>query len=149
MSMAPSLIHRLLEDNPDDIRFEFIKKLYLGIMSDDERDLEQALKQRYISLCRGLPSGEVLTLLAAGKYTDFKKPSRGWTYDEWYNALADQCDLNHGELCSCYGDELANKRMIKQIKRGSEPEIFGLTSLGLSILQYVIMYEEDSTESLR
>ena len=107
MSMAPSPVHRLLEDNPDDIRFEFIKKLYLGIMSDDERDLESAREQQCVSLCRGLSSGEVLTLLSAGKYTDFKKPLRGWTYDEWYNALADLCDLNHGELeekegCPCF-----------------------------------------------
>lgn len=32
------MLNFLDEDNPDGIRFEFMKKLYLGIMSDEEQD---------------------------------------------------------------------------------------------------------------
>jgi hypothetical protein len=142
------MLNFLDEDQPDHIRFEFMKKLYLGIMSDNDRDRESTREQQYMNLCRGLSSGEVITLIAAGEYTDLKESSTAWTYEDWYENLAVHCALNHSELCAFHGDKLANKRLIKQIKRGSEPEIFGLTSLGVSILQYIKTYDEASTETV-
>lgn len=70
------MLNFLDEDNPDDIRFEFMKKLYLGIMSDDERDMESALEQQYLSICRTLSTGELMTLVGALKHSKTVKEEK-------------------------------------------------------------------------
>ena len=64
-----------------------MKKLYLGIMSDDERDRESVHEQQYISLCRSMTSGELIVLIGAWKYTEKGQNIRPHSEEVWFGEV--------------------------------------------------------------
>jgi hypothetical protein len=85
------------EDNPDDIRFGFMKKLCLGIMSDDERDRASVLEQQHLSVACTFTSGKVLVRLGTHRLlseADAKLNARPWREN-----IARASGLIYHELC--------------------------------------------------
>ena len=130
-------------DNPDDIRFEFMKKLYLGIMSDDERDRESVLEQQYMSFCRKLTAGEIMTLVGAWKYAQKQEGNPSYPSDAWYKQIAGPSKLIHDSLAQYYGKMLEEKGIfgVRILVAGRERTITGLTTLATEILKYIESYE--------
>jgi hypothetical protein len=51
-------------DSPDEIRFSFLKKLFITIASEKLSNRDSFLPQQYMSIARSLTSGEIIVLLS-------------------------------------------------------------------------------------
>jgi hypothetical protein len=83
-------------DSPDEIRFSFLKKLFISIATEELSNRDDVLPQQYIRIARTLSSGEILLLLASFRVAKHDRQIR--EYGDWMAKIKEYSGLRHNEL---------------------------------------------------
>ncbi len=131
------------KDSPDEIRFSFLKKLFLSIATENLSDRGSVLPQQYIRIVRTLSSGAILLLLASFRVAK-NDMATAREFGNWMAKVKEYSGLRHDELIVLYDQELTSKKLI--LDRGITMSIgkhHRLTSLGYEICRFIEHYEQE------
>ena len=142
MSCLQEILNFIDNDFPDQIRFDAMKKVFLGAASEMQSDRESPLPYEYLKLCRQLSSGDVIVLS-----TMFTIETDGTLNEKNMNVggnligkIAERSDLRHSELVGIHIDNLSKKGFTTPPQ--SLPR---LTGLGREFCEYILSYEIHSS----
>lgn len=139
-------------DSPDEIRFEFMKKILLTIMSEDINDRDSVIPQQLLKISRELSSGEILVLLSAFSiFKDGEVKSEDSNAERWLNKLAEKSGLKYSELVEIHEHNLIDKNLLTMRTYSDKSGVrLGnynrLTKMGHAICEYVEQYEKVNKE---
>lgn len=139
------------KDSPDEIRFSFLKKIFLSASTEKVSSRNSVLPQQYMHLCRGLSSGEVLVLQAAysiAKKDGYKNHTNA---QNWLQSIAQESGLVLPQLVDIQDRTLEEKRLITPRKHGDRSGVslgkhYRLTDLGYEICKFIEAYDEPSSQ---
>jgi hypothetical protein len=139
-------------DSPDEIRFSFLKKLFISIATEELSNRESPLPQQYIRIARGLSSGEVLVLLAAYGIAKSETSVPGIKNAEaTFVAIAEKSGLFYPELVRVHQEGLVARGLFlwsKYYEEGSGSVAVGpryrLTDLGFEICKFIERYDVET-----
>jgi hypothetical protein len=97
------------KDSPDEIRFSFLKRIFMSAATETSSNRDSVLPQQYMHLCRGLRSGEVLVLKATyyvGKKGGYDTVTNA---QSWLQTIAQKSGLKHPQLVDIYDRTLEEK----------------------------------------
>lgn len=134
-------------DSPDEIRFSFMKKLFLSIATEVLSNRDDVPPQQYMRIARGLSSGEILLLLAGFKVAKNDKSTVGRDFGAWMSKAIEYSGLRHAELIQLYEQELISKKLF-HLSRSTMHigEHHRLSSLGYEICRHIEHYEEGEAD---
>ncbi len=138
--------------SPDEIRFDFMKRIFLVAATETETDRASVLPQQLMSLARGLASGEILVLAAThelSKMQDLSKVSSDRRHESaqtWLERVAEKSGLQYPDLVEIHEAGLIDKRLITRRRFGDASGIdvgehYRLTSLGFRLSEFVSSYD--------
>jgi len=136
------------KDTPDDLRFTFLKKIFLTAATEKISKRDSFLPQQYMHICRRLTSGEVIVLKTtyeitkAGGSDTLEKSAKAWL-----NKVADESGLKYPELIEIHERELMEKNLLMNRRHSDRSGIslgghYRLTGLGFEICQFIEHYDE-------
>jgi len=138
------------KDSPDEIRFSFLKKIFLTAATETISDRESVLPQQYMRVCRGLSAGEVLVLEA----TFGIAKSGGWDRNDmsaqhWENQIAEKSTLQYTELVELHERNLINKNLITPRTYSDKSGVrlgryYHLSNLGYEICKFIEAYQDNA-----
>lgn len=142
-------------ESPDKIRFDFMKQIFLAAAAETITDRSSVLPQQLMSLARHLSSGEILVLAATHELSKAQELSKvpGYMRDEsastWLKQVAKQSGLDHPGLVELHESALMQKHLItgRQFVDRSGVLLgqhYRLTSLGLSLCEFVSSYDQQA-----
>jgi hypothetical protein len=140
------------KDSPEEIRFSFLKRLFLSAATEKVKTRDSVLPQQYMRICRGLSSGEVLILQAA--YSIAKKG--GYENDssarQWLQIIANESGLELSELVDIHDRTLEEKQLLVPRRHGDRSGVilgkyYRLTNLAFEICEFISAYEERDNTS--
>lgn len=131
------------KDSPDEIRFSFLKKIFLITATEKLSSRDEILPQQYMRICRGLSSGEVLVLLAT-----FQRSKQGsinpndTSVRTWLIEIAGQSSLRYPELVETHEKTLVGKNLLSQRIHSDQSGVvlgqhYRLTDLGYDICKFI------------
>ena len=144
------------EDTPDATRFNFLKRVFLSIATEQIHDRESVLPQQLIKIARSLTSGEVLVLAANHKLVkdDNWRQADTTHYGSgyWLEKIADASNLQYKALVEIHEKTLIEKKLLTprhySDRSGIIPgESFRLTDLALQLFKYIEAYDEKVDEA--
>lgn len=140
------MLEFLDKDVPDQVTFDFLKKIFFVAATDPDTDRESLLPHEYMRVCRRLSSGEVIVLATAFRVpeTDFGRAS---VANGWWRMIADRSGLAHTGLVEIHEEELMKKRLLTPRVDSDRSGVvvgphFRLTDLGYEICKYIAKYKE-------
>jgi actin-related protein len=137
------------KDSPDQLRFDFLKKLFLSAASEEVSSRESYLPQQIIQICRKLKSGEILVLKAAREIAkDNKAELKTNNTADWLHEIANKAGLKHAELVEIHEKSLMEKNLISPrlyndgsvVSMGST---YRLTPLAMDMFEFIKNYDEN------
>ena len=140
------MLNFLDRDSPDEIRFSFLKKIFLTAATESISDRNSVLPQQYMKICRILSSGEVLVL--QGAFSVAKQG--GWDPNNmdprsWLALIAEKSGLRYRELVENQEKYLIDKNLItprtennRSLKLG---QYYRVSELGYGICEFIESYE--------
>lgn len=133
------------KDSPDEVRFSFLKKLFLSIATEELSNREDVIPQQYMKIARALDSGEVLVLLAS--YEIAKKGRDVIDFPAWMHNVRDYSGLKHAELIQLFEKTLIEKKLIlPSFGSMHTAEHHRLTSLGYEMCRFIEHYDKTQTK---
>jgi hypothetical protein len=143
------LLDFLDKEQPDQLRFDALKKILLVSATEKYSSRDSVLPQQFMKLIRELSSGEVLVLLST--YRVAKKRNAPLTVGaarEWLAIIAEDSGLKHSELVTTHERKLMEKYLIEPRDRGGRADIivptkyWRLTGLGYDLCEYIAHFPE-------
>ena len=135
-------------DSPDDIRFTFLKKIFLSAATENKTDRDSLLPQQYMRICRTLTAGEIIVL----KTTFEMAKIDGWNPSDpiaqnWLNKITNKSNLKFPELVEIHEKILIEKNLLTPRKETDKSgvvlgEYYRLTNLGYGICEFIESYED-------
>jgi hypothetical protein len=128
-------------DNPDQIRFNVMKQIFLKAACEDKTDRDSIIPQQFMKVCRKLSSGEIIVLSTTYRIALTKYPNVNGAIG-WIELIARESCLEHPALVEVHEETLMAKRFLTQrtLADGSgvylDPH-FRLTSLGFGVCQFI------------
>jgi len=145
------MLEFLDKDVPDQVTFDFLKKIFFVAATDPDTDRESLLPHEYMRVCRRLSSGEVIVLATAFRVpeTDFGGASNDASI--WLRMIADRSGLAHTGLVEVHEEELMKKRLLTPRVHSDRSGVvvaphFRLTDLAYGICKYIAKYKEAELE---
>ncbi len=148
LSCVQEMLDFLDQDSPDQLRFDFLKKIFLAASSEQVTRRDSCLPQQIMKICRQLSSGEILVLSAAHKIftNQNRKPTREAA--EWLNYIAEISGLKYTELAEIHERDLIKKNLISA-RYGSDNSMvsagndYRLTPLAFEVFKFIQNYDEE------
>lgn len=135
-------------DSPDEIRFAFLKKIFLTAATESVSNSDSLLPQQYMKLCRTLSSGEVLVLQA----TFESAKNRDWDPNDmsarnWEIAIAEKSGLRYPELVEIHERNLIDKNLMTSRTHSDRSGVtlgqhYRLSDLGYQICKFIESYDD-------
>ena len=144
------MLEFLDKDIPDEIRFNFLKKIFITTATEKMSSRDSNLPQQYLKIGRQLESGEILILSTEYHYTKENK----WPKEDanetskWFNIITKETGLLYNPLVEIYEESLIKKKLIID-RRISDKSMLTLgkyhrlTELGFAICEYIKFYDKD------
>ena len=134
-------------DSPDSLRFEMLKAIFLGAATETQSTRDSVLPQQYMSICRGLTSGEALVLQATYAIVERGGGSSSIQAQDWLINIANESGLESRELVENHERKLIEKNLITDrihmdrlaVDPGS---FYRLTPLGLGICKFIMTFKK-------
>ena len=127
-------------DSPDHVRFEALKRIFLGAATNNLVD--SVLPQQYMRVLRQLSSGGAILLFA--EYRAIKKGKAPQdNAHSWLNHMAEESPLKFPELVEMHEGELMEKHLITKRKHSDNSGIFRgfekhrITYFGYHLCEYI------------
>ena len=147
------LLEALDRDNPDEIKFNILKKIFLVAATESQSNRESVLPHQYMVLARFLSSGEVLVLEAAHRIAKTHKfdINQDKLYENSLARIANESGLRFKDLVRIHEMELIEKNLftIRMGLKNQEAHIgehFRLTDLGWDFCEYAKAYDNHRTD---
>ncbi|MBN2269944.1 MAG: hypothetical protein JXN61_04975 [Sedimentisphaerales bacterium] len=145
------MLEFLDKDVPDQVTFDFLKKIFFVAATDPDTDRESLLPHEYMRVCRRLSSGEVIVLATAFRVpkAEYARLSAGAT--GWLRVIADRSGLAHTGLVEVHEEELMEKKLLTPRRHSDRSGVevgphFRLTDLAYAICDYIEKYKEPESE---
>jgi len=119
------LLDYLDKEPPEEIKFSFLKKVFLAAATEANSNRNDVLPQQYLRVCRKLNSGEILVLQTV---------HQGGTSN--FDQVKKLSGLGHSELVADFINSLKEKQLLSG---GSN---IALSGLGKAICNYIQTYDE-------
>ena len=142
------LLEALDHDNPDNVRFNLLKKIFLVSATETKSNRDSVLPSQYMQIARKLDSGEVLVLETAyriakeGKYN----PTQDSQYGNSLAKIANKSGLKYKDLVEIHEQSLIKKMLFTRRTGPEQSEAvisnhFRLTDLGWEFCKFVDAYD--------
>jgi len=137
------------KDSADQIRFSFLKKIFLTAATENPTKRDSLLPQQYMKVCRKLSSGEVLVLQAtyeiakSGHWDPNDTSARNWEV-----AIAEESGLRYPELVEVHERNLMAKNLITSRTHSDKSGVtlgqhYRLSDLGYEICKFIESYDDE------
>lgn len=132
-------------DNPDQTRFNVVKKIFLKAACEDKSDRNSIIPQQFMRICRKLTSGELIVLSTTYKVLQ-TKPKEIGSASEWLKIIAMESNLKHASLVEVHEETLVEKHLLDHRLLPNRSGVntkphFRLTDLGLAICEFIEEFE--------
>jgi hypothetical protein len=135
------------KDSPDEIRFSFLKKIFLVSATETTSDRNSVIPQQFMKICRNLSSGEILVM--QGAYSCLKRGGidpNDMDVQHWLHNVAKESGLIYPSLVESYDSGLECKKIIMDRilsdRSGIKPgQYYRLTELGYQICKFIESYD--------
>ena len=130
------------KDNPDQIRFNVIKQIFLKAACEEETDRNSVIPQQFMKVCRNLSSGEIIVLKTTYGFAKTKRYPNVSGADGWIELIAHESGLEHPALVEVHEETLMAKHFLTQRKYSDRSGVnldphFRLTTLGFGVCQFI------------
>ncbi len=148
MSCIQEMLDFLDEDSPDQLRFDFLKKIFLAASSEQVTSRDSYLPQQIMKICRQLSSGEILVLSATHKLSVDKNYPPTRKSVDWLSYIAEISGLKHSELVELHERDLIKKNLISDRSIGDNTAVnagnnYRLTPLAFDVFKFIQNYDEE------
>ena len=129
-------------DNPDQIRFNVIKQIFLKTACEEKTDRNSVIPQQFMKVCRTLSSGEIIVLNTTYQFAEGKSYPNVENAAQWLEIIARESGLEHPALVEFHEEELMTKRFLTQRKNSDGGGVFldphfRLSTLGFGVCQFI------------
>lgn len=140
------LLDCLDRESPDQIRFDFIKKVFLAAATETKSNRDNLLPQQYMRLARQLSSGEILVLTAAYRLSK-NPPNNDNLAESWLREVVAESGLEHKSLIEIHERGLIEKYLLTErlqydrsgVSLGAQ---YRLTSLAVGLCEFILGNDE-------
>jgi hypothetical protein len=137
------------KDSPDEIRFSFLKKIFLITATETASDRNSIIPQQFMKICRCLSSGEILVMQGAYSYLKAGHiDPNDLNTQSWLRNVAKESGLTYPSLVESHESELERKKIIRgrfySDKSGvTLGDYYRLTELGYQICKFIESYDSE------
>jgi len=130
------------KDNPDQIRFNVIKQIFLKAACEEKTDRNSIIPQQFMKVCRNLSFGEIIVLNTTYRFAKNRPYPNVNDAAGWVELIARESGLEHPALVEVQEETLMAKRFLNQRIHGDRSGVnldpyFRLTTLGFGVCQFI------------